>query len=132
LTDRYPYGTLMVEVMEMRQNQNRQVQQVNQVAWPTTLYLTPDRWSPLVPVHVVDAEGLHWLIDKELKRAPINAQLMDATPIRLVETRDDNTAIYRCEADPFCEGEEALYRVRRYRYPKGWMLYEWERVCGRR
>jgi hypothetical protein len=35
----------MVEVMEMRrQNQNQQVRQVNQV-WPEVIYLTPDRWG---------------------------------------------------------------------------------------
>jgi hypothetical protein len=113
--------------MEMAQKvqKNQQVQQVNQVAWPTTFYLTPEMWLPLVPVHVVDGEELHRLIN-ELWRAGINVQPGDVTPIYLVQAHDDKIAIYERPSHQ----EMSHIRVRRYRIPGGGALYEWEWVQG--
>lgn len=97
-----------------RQNR-RPAQQVNQV-WPEILFLTPERWAPIVGVHVVDGEELYQILNNPW----LNAHVSDATPIHLVKTLDEKTAIYSHGTD-----SSTLYRVRRYRIPGGGFLYEW-------
>jgi hypothetical protein len=83
--------------------------------WPAVLYLTSERWAPVVPVHVVDGEVLYRLLN-----AWLNAHITDATPVHLVKALDKKTAVYGRGDHP-----TTLYQVRRYRIPGGEFLYEW-------
>jgi hypothetical protein len=117
----------MVEVMEMRrQNQNQQVRQVNQVAWPEVIYLTPDRWGD--ETFALTREELRETV-RSLRRLGAEwrrVSMIDATPIRLIDAQGDDTAIYGYGVHPVYGGGK-LYKVRRHRTPGG-ARYDWEQV----
>jgi hypothetical protein len=112
----------------MRMTRKQQNQQVQQPVWPTTLYLTPETWSPMAEVYAVDAMELRRMITElrklgeEWRRVSMN----DATPIRLIEVQGDDTAIYGYGVHPLYGGSK-LYKVRRHRTPGG-VWYDWEQV----
>jgi len=84
------------------------------------LFFTPEMWSPIVPVQVVDGDELHRLITKDIRG--FNAQPRDATPIHLVKVLDEEFAVYELKGG---SGGE-FYQIRRYRIPGGGALYECE------
>ena len=106
-----------------------------QPKWPTTLYLTPDRWSPHAEVYVVDEQELRRMatelrkLGEDWRRVSMN----DAAPIRLVKIQDDDTAIYGRGVHPIYGGG-TFYLVRRHRSLGGvwyeWSPYEYEEVVG--
>jgi len=105
----------------MRRNQNQQVRQ-NQTEWPTTLYLTPDRWGN--ETFVLTREELREVVRslRELGEDWQHVSEDDAIPYYLSEVCGDHAdqAIYERRV----RGGFDRIRVWRYHTPSGpW--YDW-------
>jgi hypothetical protein len=114
-----------VEVMKVKRKSTTQ-----QPEWPTTLYLTPDRWSSHAEVYVVDERELRRMV-KELRKLGEDwrkVSVNDAVPVRLAKIQDDDTAIYGRGVHPIYGGG-TFYLVQRHR-SSGKVWYEWEQVQG--
>ncbi len=89
-----PYGvdgTMGLEVMRMRRNQN---QQVRQPEWPKAIYLTPDTWGN--ETFALTREELRETVRslRELGEDWQRVSEDDATPYYLSEARGGDYAIY--------------------------------------